>query len=248
MEKRREGEQEEVGQQLQLAAVAALAKARERVPGSLLKFSDLWMSNFVVYLARFAASDGSTGVIRLDRRVVVAELILQRLPARKIRRPGSPVPRLHGGGARRFHQLGAHPRRSPPLPASGAGLSSAGLGCARQVPEGGHPATEQKAGVRQGGEAQEGSRRAAAAEQQTQTSITNAAAGVSVEAATDASDGVSSSMDDSDAVAASAGARLSLLSPVVPLGLARSQPDDLWPRWRLRCGRNGSGLTPHAPN
>jgi hypothetical protein len=32
------------------------------------------MSNFVVYLARFAASDGSTGVIRLDRRVVVAEL------------------------------------------------------------------------------------------------------------------------------------------------------------------------------
>jgi hypothetical protein len=91
-------------------------------------------------------------------------------------------------------------------------------------------------------------RRAAAAEQQTQISITNAAAGVSVEAATDASDGVSSSMDDSDAVAASAGARLSLLSPVVPLGLARSQPDDLWPRWRLRCGRNGSGLTPHAPN
>jgi hypothetical protein len=37
---------------------AALMKARERVPGSLLKFSDLWMSNFVVYLARFAAAAG----------------------------------------------------------------------------------------------------------------------------------------------------------------------------------------------
>jgi hypothetical protein len=72
--------------------------------------------------------------------------------------------------------------------------------------------------------------RAAVAQQQLQISITNAAAGVSVEAATDASDIASASMDvaadDSDAEAASAGVRLSLLSPVV-LGPARSQSDDL---------------------
>jgi hypothetical protein len=71
--------------------------------------------------------------------------------------------------------------------------------------------------------------RAAAAQQQPQTSITNATAGVSVEAATDTSDITSALMDvavdDSDAEAASAGVRLSLLSPIV-LGPAQRQPDD----------------------
>jgi hypothetical protein len=77
-------------------------------------------------------------------------------------------------------------------------------------------------------------RRTATAPQQPHTSITNAAAGVSVDAATDASDITSASMnvaaDVSDAEAALEGARLSLLSPVVLLGLAgpaHSQPDDL---------------------
>jgi hypothetical protein len=72
--------------------------------------------------------------------------------------------------------------------------------------------------------------RTATAQQQPQTSITNAAAGVSVEAATDTSDIASASMDvavdDSYAEAASAGVRLSLLSPIV-LGPAQNQPDDL---------------------
>jgi hypothetical protein len=71
-----------------------------------------------------------------------------------------------------------------------------------------------------------------------------------VEATTDASDIASASMDvsadDSDAEAASEGARLSLLSPVV-LGPAQRQPDDQ-ATLATPLRRNGSGLPTYAPN
>jgi hypothetical protein len=108
------------------------------------------------------------------------------------------------------------------------------LGCTRQVSEGGHPATEHEAGVQHNVKKRKKAkkaRRAATAQQQPQSSISNAAAGVSVDAASDvASASMDVEADDSDAEAASDGARLSLLSPVVLLGLAgpaQSQPDDL---------------------
>jgi hypothetical protein len=190
------------------------------------------MSNFVVNLARFAASDG---VIRLDRRVV-GELYCNGFL--RARFAGlAPQCGVCTEAERTAFTSSVHTRVDrlpfPPLELAYRQLVLAAHDKCLKADILPLDKKQVSDNVKKRKKAKKAGR-AAAAQQQPQSSITNAAAGVSVEAATDASDVASASMDvaadDSDAEAASEGARLSLLSPVVLLGLAgpaRSQSVDL---------------------
>jgi len=53
---------------------AASTVSRERVQNRLVRFNKTWFYNFLVFLGRFAASDATLGVIRVNRRLVIGEL------------------------------------------------------------------------------------------------------------------------------------------------------------------------------